>query len=276
MDAPTSSLEKFEAIYREWEGKTDLRADIERHLNERSRYHRILEGALSELPPGARAIELGCGTAIDSYILAQRHPRIVFFGVDISQGSITLVRRLGKETGQRLFLARSDVFRLPFPAGAFSLIFHQGLVEHFPQAEGMMREQTRLLAPGGRVVISVPQTLSGYTVMKNLRIRAGAWPWGWERSFMAGALEALGRRAGLVPLERGGEGYWRSWAEPAWVLRDLYGKLHRRNPLRASAPFAGLHRLWEGATSRLEEALGHRFCKNLIVVFRKAEEGEEV
>ncbi|MFP6868282.1 MAG: hypothetical protein VCE91_02840, partial [Nitrospinota bacterium] len=122
---------------------------------------------------------------------------------------------------------------------------------------------------GGWAFISVPQTWTGYTVMKRRRIRAGTWPWGWERSFTAGAIGALGRRAGLEPVETQGEGYWRSCGEPAWVLRDLYAKFHRRYPAAGRAPVAPLGRAWEALWARAEEALDHRFCKNVIVSFQK-------
>ncbi len=269
MKPPALPVEKFEAIYQEWEEKNDLEGDVQRHLAERSCYLQMLDRALAGLPPGARALELGCGTGIDSCLLARRHPHICFFGVDIAEGSLALVRRMSAKTGQRILLVRGDVFRLPFRSGTFSLIFHQGLVEHFPNPQGTMGEQERLLAPGGWAVVSAPQTLTGYTLMKRLRIWAGTWPWGWERSYSAAALEALGRKTGLLPVERRGEGYWRSWGEPAWVLRDLSGKLHRRNPLRTREPFAFTHWLWEGLWGRMEEAFGHRFCKNVIVSFRK-------
>lgn len=262
-------VEKYEAIYREWEARTDLGPHIRRHLEERVRYHTLLDGILAALPPGARCLELGCGTAIDSCLLARRHPGLLFFGVDIARGSLALARRACGQTGQRVHLARGDVFRLPFRDGAFSLVFHQGLVEHFPEPEGMMREQARLLAPGGWAVVSVPQAFTGYTLMKRIRIARGAWPWGWERSYTAGALEALGRASGLVPGPPAGEGYWRSWGEPAWVLRDLWGKLHRRNPWRENAPFPALDRGWDRLWEGLEARLGHHFCKNVIVPFRK-------
>ena len=266
-------VEKYEAIYREWEERIDLGPHVRRHLEERVRYHAMLNRVLATLPAGARCLELGCGTAIDSCILARRHPGIVFCGVDIARGSLALARRAGEQTGQKVRLARGDVFRLPFRTGAFSLIFHQGLAEHFPDPTGMMREQERLLAPGGWAVISVPQAFTGYTVMKRIQILRGRWPWGWERSYTAGALEALGRGSGLIPGERAGEGYWRSWGEPAWVLRDLCGKLHRRNPWRAGAPFASLDRAWEALWRGLEARLGHRFCKSVIMCFRKPGRG---
>ena len=269
MKSPQQPVEKFEAIYRELEGEIDQKENIQRHLEERVRYLRMLNQALSGLPRGSRALELGCGTGIDSCILSQRHPHVRFFGLDIARGSLVIARRVSGQMEEKLHLVRGDVFQLPFPPASFSIVFHQGLVEHFADPGGMMREQERILAPGGWAVISVPQVFAGYTIMKRQRIRAGTWPWGWERSFSAGALRAAGRRSGLVPIETRGEGYWCSWGEPAWVLRDLYGKVRRRSAVAGRAPFAALGRLWEGGWTRMEEAFGHRFLKNVIVSFQK-------
>ncbi len=275
MKSPSLPVEKFEAVYREWEDKVDLNEDIQRHLAERGRYHRMVDQALSVLPPGSRALELGCGTGIDSCILSKRHPHVRFFGIDIARGSLGLAQRVSDQTGGRIHLLQGDVFRFPFRPASFPVIFHQGLIEHFPDPGDMFREQKRILAPGGWAIISVPQTFTGYTAMKRMRIRAGTWPWGWERSYTCGALRALGRRMGLDPVEICGEGYWRSWGEPTWVLRDLYGKFRRRSSLAGRAPFAALGRLWEEMWTKAEETLGHRFCKNVIGLFQNPAGGGE-
>ncbi|MEK6710849.1 MAG: hypothetical protein AABZ64_09750, partial [Nitrospinota bacterium] len=85
---------------------------------------------------------------------------------------------------------------------------------------------------------------------------------------------ARGRGAGRGPRGRAAEGYWRSWFEPAWVLRDLYRKAPRRNPWGGRAPFPALHRAWERLWEGIEGRFGHLFCKNVIVCFRKPPGGE--
>ena len=54
-------------------------------LKDRGRNLRMLDGALISLPEGACALELGCGTVIDSYNLSKRHP-IIRFPESISPG----------------------------------------------------------------------------------------------------------------------------------------------------------------------------------------------
>jgi hypothetical protein len=116
---------------------------------------------------------------------------------------------------------------------------------------------------------SVPQTYTAYTLHKRRAIRRGTWPWGWEGAFSAAQLSALGLRQGLELVELFGCQYWVSWWEPTWVLRDLWGKLHRRNPLASLPPFPALHEAYERAWRALERKLGHRFLLNVVAVFHK-------
>ena len=100
--------------------------------------------------------------------------------------------------------------------------------------------------------------------MKRLKMKRGVWAYGWETDFTAAGLRRLGRRSGLRVERTIGYGYWRSWGEPAWILRDLAGKLSRRLPaLRPVDRVYGV--LW----SALERRFGHLFCQNLAVSFRK-------
>ncbi|HBK81042.1 MAG TPA: hypothetical protein DDZ83_15455, partial [Nitrospinae bacterium] len=62
MNLPSLPIDKFEAIYTEWEGEADLGEDVRRHLAERGRYHRMLDRVLSAIPRDSLALELGCGT----------------------------------------------------------------------------------------------------------------------------------------------------------------------------------------------------------------------
>jgi len=51
---------------------------------------------------------------------------------------------------------RGDAERLPFRTGAFSLVTSVDTLEHFGKPWNALAEARRVLAPGGRLVISVP------------------------------------------------------------------------------------------------------------------------
>ena len=48
---------------------------------------------------------------------------------------------------------------MPFRDGAFDVVFHQGLLEHFRDPMPLLRENARVTPRGGRVVVDVPQTV---------------------------------------------------------------------------------------------------------------------
>lgn len=58
--------------------------------------------------------------------------------------------------GRGLRVAQAAGERLPFPAGTFDLILSHEVLEHVADDRQAMREISRLLAPGGRALIFVP------------------------------------------------------------------------------------------------------------------------
>ena len=262
--------ETFDHIWKGWTEAFPREQRIAQHRDDRARFLWALETA-SRKVSGCRILEVGCGSAIDLCLLSQKLQEAIPIGLDISLEALGAARTFARHLDARTPFCCGDLFALPFDTGTFHLVFSQGVLEHFPCPAEALREQIRVLAPGGTLVVSVPQTYTGYTIHKRRAIRHGTWPWGWEGQFTARQLSELGRHHKLEIAEIFGYQYWRSWSEPAFVLRDLWGKLHRRNPLAASPPFNQIHRLYERIWKRLESQYGHWFLQNLVVVFRKPE-----
>ncbi|MEV4546739.1 class I SAM-dependent methyltransferase [Nonomuraea wenchangensis] len=100
---------------------------------------------------GLRVLDAGCGAGAHAAELVARGADVT--GVDLSAGLLALAReRLGPDVP----LLQADLSRppLPFPGGAFDLVL-SSLVMHYLEAwEPTLREFARVLAPGGRVVLS--------------------------------------------------------------------------------------------------------------------------
>jgi len=261
-------VETFDQIWKGWADAFPLEQRIAQHRDDRAGFLRTLQAA-SRAIPGCRILEVGCGSAIDLCLLSQNVEEAIPIGLDISLEALRAARTFARHIDVGVPFCCGDLFALPFRDESFQLVFSQGVLEHFPDPGGALREQVRVLATGGTLVASVPQTYTGYTLHKRYAIRRGSWPWGWEGQFTARQLSELGRRHGLEVADVFGYQYWRSWREPAFVLRDLWGKLHRRNPLAAFAPFIHIHQRYEQFWKWLENRFGRWFLQNLVVVFRK-------
>src|SRR6516225_3629865 len=81
---------------------------------------------LTGLPPGARVIDLGCGSGTFTALLARAGFDCV--GLDISAKLVAVGRR---KHPQIEFVA-GDIERLPFPAASFDGALLSGVVHHFP------------------------------------------------------------------------------------------------------------------------------------------------
>jgi SAM-dependent methyltransferase len=196
---------------------------------------------------GAAVLEVGAGSGRDTIALARAGARAVV--LDYSPTSLELVRRQAQAAGLTVHLVRADALAMPFRDGAFQVVFHQGLLEHFRDPMPLLRENARITRRGGRVVVDVPQTFHLYTAMKQALIAADRWFAGWETQFTPAELEARVRDAGLAPARTYGE-----WMVPGLAYRVVREVLKRG--LRVTLP---LHprgpgfweRFWNGLRARL-------------------------
>jgi SAM-dependent methyltransferase len=199
---------------------------------------------------GRRVLEVGAGSGRDTLELARAGAIAVV--LDYSPASLELVRGQARDQGLAVALVRADALAMPFRDGAFDVVFHQGLLEHFRDPRPLLAEGARITARGGRVVVDVPQTLHPYTAMKQVLIGLNAWFAGWETQFTPGRLERLVRESGLEVRRSYGE-----WMVPGLayrVTRELLKRgLRVTLPLEPPAP-RWWSAAWEGLRARFARA----------------------
>jgi SAM-dependent methyltransferase len=109
---------------------------------------KLLNSLLSRDPGRGLLLDLGCGTG---GVLRDWMSRRLCVGTDRSELALEICRRRGFGT-----LVRSDLNDLPFPAGTFDTVLLLDVIEHLDDDVGFLANVARLLAPGGRIVVSVP------------------------------------------------------------------------------------------------------------------------
>lgn len=239
MNTRVSTLEHWESY---WRGHANLEQTY-------STGGRLVREILSDGDVNARRVlEVGAGSGRDSLGLVRAGAIAVV--LDYSPASLGLVREQARAQGLPIALVRADALAMPFRDGAFDVVFHQGLLEHFRDPRPLLRENARVTRSSGRVVVDVPQTFHLYTVMKQILIALNAWFAGWETQFTPGQLEGLLSGSGLVVRRTYGE-----WMVPGLWYRVVREVVKRGTglalPLEPRGP-----RWWASAWERLRERLG--------------------
>ena len=212
---------------------------------------------------GRRLLEVGAGTGREGHELARRGASVC--ALDFSPEALRLSRQISGDVR----LVRGDALATPFRDASFDLVYHQGLLEHFRDPVRLLRENHRVLKPGGLVLVDVPQKYHVYTLVKHALIALNQWFAGWETQFSPGEIRSLVERAGFR-CERV-YGYGMHPGLLYRVAREGVKRVGVRLPLYPHwGPLDGWYRRWHSALRRLERsAVGPYLTLTVGVVARR-------
>lgn len=159
-------------------------------------------------------------------------------GVDISDPVVRMAR--AEFAGAPLRAVNADVRALPFSDGSFDAIYSMGTIEHFPETEDAVRELFRVLKPGGRAIVGVPNRHDPFLrpLMVAILYRLGLYGYGFEKSYSRKTLRKMLEAAGFVV-----DGDDAILFIPGW-LRMLDLLCHTRFPFAARFTAAGVRLFW--------------------------------
>jgi SAM-dependent methyltransferase len=108
-----------------------------------------------ELAPGARVLEVGCGTGNLWRENAERMPPGVSLTLtDLSPGMLDEARKRLAGLAPQPELRVADVQSLPFPQASFDAAIASYMLYHVPDRGRALRELARVLRPGGRLLVA--------------------------------------------------------------------------------------------------------------------------
>lgn len=242
---------------------------------ELARYRYLgLEAAL----PGARVIDVGCGTGHRVMPMAQHFGVRQYVGFDQSAASLAVARQLAGDLGfSNAVFEEGDLFDLPFPDASFDVVISQGVLHHTSDPLRGFKELVRICKPGGFVAVYLYNKFNHWRHnLQKARVSRIAGP-DLERRFDV-AYELYGRRAlaEMSPADIAGFydqychphksdhaigetlgwfalhdlGYWGSY--PPLGFKDFLGMAQYRGRLEAEYP--GFHTRIAAAIVRLSLA----------------------
>ena len=119
--------------------------------------------------PGEHVLDVACGTGVVARHVA---PKVGATGavtaLDINPAMLAVARSTSAIEGQAITWQEGSALALPFGDATFNLVLCQQGLQFFPDRVAAMREMRRVLQEGGRVAISVNQSLQNNPVYEAL------------------------------------------------------------------------------------------------------------
>lgn len=124
----------------------------------------------SQIPPGARHLDIGCGPGT---FIGSLDESTESTGVDIAADQIEYARTTYGSARKRFEVI--DEGRLPYPDNTFDVATCVELVEHLPRDQGqhLAAETRRVLRPGGLLLLTTPDYGGAWPMLEWLVNRIG-------------------------------------------------------------------------------------------------------
>jgi ubiquinone/menaquinone biosynthesis C-methylase UbiE len=127
---------------------------------------------LAGLGAGEWALDVACGTGIVARTAASRvgaSGKVA--GLDKNESMLEVARQASSEMHPAIEWRKGNASDIPFPEAAFDVVFCQQGLQFFPDQSAALREIHRVLAPNGRLSLSVLRSIKynpGYGLLAEI------------------------------------------------------------------------------------------------------------
>lgn len=148
---------------------------------------------------GEAILDYGCGNGELLSRVGRRFRRVV--GVDATDASVE--RTCKRLEGNRNAAIYKYDGEMPKVKGGFDYVTCLDVLEHLEEPGNILKEIKNLMAPGGRLIVSVPNWYD-FIVSRILRLNKyhlhAHTPWGWMKILKNAGFKTTGCRAAGFPL----------------------------------------------------------------------------
>jgi ubiquinone/menaquinone biosynthesis C-methylase UbiE len=128
---------------------------------------RLIEAANPQ--PGERVLDVGCGTGIVARrVAAHLGSNESIVGIDLNPNMLTVARAKAQQEGFAIEWHQGRAEKLPFADASFHLVLCQFALMFFADRQAALTEIQRVLVDGGRVLLSVWQSLNQHPFYQKL------------------------------------------------------------------------------------------------------------
>ena len=170
--------------------------------------------------PAARVLDVACGTGQLLEMLAEQADDPELFGIDKVPAMLEVAKQ---RIGHRTTLLEGDAEKLPFDDASFQLVTCTSALHYFTDADAVLREMRRVLAPSGNLVVT--DWCRDYVSMKLLNRILPLTSHAHVHTFKQNELELRLARAGFRVI-----GSDRNKIDWLWGLMTVYAVPARRSP----------------------------------------------
>jgi exosortase/archaeosortase family protein len=167
-------------------------------------------------------------------------------GIDISTPTLLGAQREFRGCGQSFAGVVADVRAIPFRDGAFDAAYSMGTVEHFAETAEALAEIHRVVRPGGRAIIGVPNRHDPFLrpLLVAILYRLGLYGYGLEKSYSRAELRRMCERAGFEQVGESGLLFIPGWLRMLDLACWAWARPLARLTGLAVRPFAWMERRW--------------------------------
>ncbi len=106
-----------------------------------------------DVAAGKRVLEVGCGMGTHAALLIQAGAD--YTGIDLTEPAVRMTQRRLELSGWQGHVVQADAEKLPFEDRSFDTVWSWGVIHHSASFDRCFSEITRVLRPGGRIVLMV-------------------------------------------------------------------------------------------------------------------------
>lgn len=98
-------------------------------------------------------LDVGCGTGVFAARVREALPNVTVWGIDLSSGMLHKGQPRWRQLTDDVQPVKADSERIPFADGTFDFVTCANSFHHYPRQDRAVAEMTRVLRPGGRLMI---------------------------------------------------------------------------------------------------------------------------